>query len=424
MKRGRGALILMRSLIALVLALSGCAGPSLPLLAGPELQTGAAEVDITPPRAMRLAGTFQERVSDGSRDRLKARAFVFARGESKAAVVLCDLIGVPIGVSVRARERAARATGIPASHIAVAANRAPAGPLYFGAMYRILRERALAASAGADPLDFDYAAFLVGRVAEAVERADRARRPARLEAGVAKELALLVARDARGPAAALAVASGRAEPAGTRYSAGFAAAFEKSLREGASTDLVAGLGSAPGPDGFEPESRGPALGAAALALFRRLEPAGDAPLAVANERVDVPLRRYPAEIVEHARQNTDKVGSKELSTSDQARICAILHARELPGVLPLEVQVFRLGSELALVTLPGEVFEELGQAIRRASPFRVTLVLQLANDHPGAVPSREAFLEDRPRTAHARVEAGAGERLVESALRLLQELKP
>jgi len=422
MSRARRALIVMRSLIALLLA--GCAAPALPLLAEPELEAGAAEVDITPPRAMRLAGGFQERVSAGTRDPLKARALVFARGDARAALVLCDLIGVPVGVSVRARQRAARSTGIPASHICVAANRAPAGPLYFGAVHKILRERAQATSGSADPLEFDYADFLVGRVAEAVERADRARRPARLEAGVRQDVGLLLARDERGPRAALAAAGGRQEPAGARYSAGIAAALEAALREGASTELVACFGSSPGPERFEPESYGTSLGRALVAALPSLEPVGPAPLAVANERVDVPLRRYPRELVEHALRNADKVGSKELSTAEQARICAILQLRELPSVLPLEVQAFRLGAELAIVTLPGEVFEELGQAIRRASPFRTTLVLQLANDHPGAIPPREAFLEERPRTVHARIDAGGGERLVEAALRLLGELKP
>lgn len=37
-----------------------------------------------------------------------------------------------------------------------------------------------------------------------------------------------------------------------------------------------------------------------------------------------------------------------------------------PEVLPMEVQVFRLSEDVAIVALPGEVFVELGLAIKKA----------------------------------------------------------
>ena len=57
-------------------------------------------------------------------------------------------------------------------------------------------------------------------------------------------------------------------------------------------------------------------------------------------------------------------------------------SRTLAGVgdsLPVEVQVISLGPELAIVCLSGEVFVDLGLAIKRASPFRTTLVVELCN---------------------------------------------
>jgi hypothetical protein len=42
------------------------------------------------------------------------------------------------------------------------------------------------------------------------------------------------------------------------------------------------------------------------------------------------------------------------------------------------------------VALPGEVFVELGLAVKKASPFRYTLIAELANGPVGYVPDRAA----------------------------------
>src|SRR5207247_9793379 len=57
-------------------------------------------------------------------------------------------------------------------------------------------------------------------------------------------------------------------------------------------------------------------------------------------------------------------------------------SRSLPGIgdtLPAEVTVMTLGRDVAIVCLPGEVFVELGLAIKQGSPFRTTLVIELSN---------------------------------------------
>lgn len=93
-----------------------------------------------------------------------------------------------------------------------------------------------------------------------------------------------------------------------------------------------------------------------------------------------------------------------------------------PWILPLEVQVFRLGEDLAIVGLPGEIFVELGIAIKEASPFKTTLVIELTNSHIAYVPTRIAFSQGSYETINSRLAPGGGEMLVESAVRLLNEL--
>ncbi len=90
--------------------------------------------------------------------------------------------------------------------------------------------------------------------------------------------------------------------------------------------------------------------------------------------------------------------------------------------LPTEVHVITLGQEVALVCLPGEVFVELGLAIKRASPFRTTLIVELSQCVETVyIPTRAAYAGGGYEVANSTLQPGAGEMLVEAAARLLRE---
>ena len=91
--------------------------------------------------------------------------------------------------------------------------------------------------------------------------------------------------------------------------------------------------------------------------------------------------------------------------------------------LPMEMQVFRLDNDTAVVGLPGEIFVELGLAIKRASPFKRTFVISICNDRPGYVPTQKAFAEGSYEVPNARVKSGVGEMLVDAAVELLKKVK-
>src|SRR6476659_1328743 len=59
--------------------------------------------------------------------------------------------------------------------------------------------------------------------------------------------------------------------------------------------------------------------------------------------------------------------------------------------LAVEVQVISLGDDLAWVSLPGEIFVELGLSVKAGSPFRQTVIAELANGSIGYVPTRVAY---------------------------------
>lgn len=100
-------------------------------------------------------------------------------------------------------------------------------------------------------------------------------------------------------------------------------------------------------------------------------------------------------------------------------------SRSLAGIgetLPTDVTVIAIGSEVAIVCLPGEVFVDLGLAIKQASPFQTTLIVELANQVETIyVPHRAAYAGGSYEVTNSTLEPGSGEMLVESAIRLLRE---
>ena len=91
-----------------------------------------------------------------------------------------------------------------------------------------------------------------------------------------------------------------------------------------------------------------------------------------------------------------------------------------PGRLALdvEVQVIALGDSVAWVGLPGELWSELGTAIRKASPFPYTLLTGLANVSAGVLPNRKGYPAGGPDPG-VRTAAGSGETIADTAVRLL-----
>ena len=79
--------------------------------------------------------------------------------------------------------------------------------------------------------------------------------------------------------------------------------------------------------------------------------------------------------------------------------------------------------DLAFVGLGGEVFNEIGQAIKTASPFPHTFVFTHCNGAAGYVPTRTSYAEGGYEVQSSPFGPGAAERLVEEATRMLAELR-
>ena len=64
------------------------------------------------------------------------------------------------------------------------------------------------------------------------------------------------------------------------------------------------------------------------------------------------------------------------------RILSLADLREKYGAaMPVEVQPFNVTGDTAMAALPGEVFVELGVAVKKHSPVANTLVIELASSN-------------------------------------------
>jgi neutral ceramidase len=432
------------------------------------LQVGLAEIDITPPVGYRMDGYFYERLNTGQRDPLKAKALVLQQGATRAALVVCDLIGMPQSMSSEVRALAAKRTGIPAANIAISATHTHTGPLFAGERARVFSEQA-AAKFGTDPLAaVKYPEALRDKLVEVIAAANARVSPAMMEFVGAQEDRVsfnrrfhlkdgtvrfnpgvlnpeivgaagpidpdvpfvLFTKDKK-PVGSLTVFAVHADTVGgTEYSADYPGQLADELRRefGGEFISVFGTGTCGDINHIDVSGRrrynarliGEQLGIAILSARARL-PLDRPALAVMSARLSLPLRTVSAEQAASAKANMAKVGTNDPPFLTQVEIVTTLDLLRRGTTLDAEVQVFRLHPDVAIVLLPGEVFADLGLAIKRGSPFKHTVVIELSNDNPAYIPTEKAFKEGSYETVNSRIVPGGGERLVETAIQLLKE---
>ncbi len=467
-----------RIVAALVLSLTIALGISCGLRAAEPLEAGIAFVEITPPTPFRMSGYFYERLSTGTKDPLYARAIVLHQGNEKAALVFCDLVGVTREISQPARERASHDTGIPVEHIAVTGTHTHTGPLYFSSLHDEFHELAAKAH-GTDPYDSaPYRAALTDKVADAIVQANASLAPVELKSGYAQETRLAFNRrfymkdgsvkfnppinspDIIRPAGpidpqvgvVLLSKPGEKDPlagiisfamhldttSGTLFSADYVNSLNIRLQKTFGPDFKTLFGT--GTCGNinhrdvtkekqrEADEIGQMLGDTVADAIQKgeIKADGDPALAVRSTKVSAELQEYSADEIAKATDKMPHVAAREIGMLEAAQACKITDVERLkksrfPG--ELEVQAVRLNHETAIVLLPSEIFVEFGLAIKAASPFKTTLVVELANDDLAYIPTKRAFAEGSYEVTNSRVQPGTGEKLADAAIALLKELQ-
>ena len=168
---------------------------------------------------------------------------------------------------------------------------------------------------------------------------------------------------------------------------------------------------------------GQTLGATVVEALPKLETVAKPSLAMRTKTIDVPMQQFSEQEIADARRMMDQVGDRKTPFLDRVKAYKIIDCQRRGGQsVPVTVQAVRLSRDVALVALPGEVFVDLGLAIKKASPFATTIVYELANDAPGYIPTRRAFQEGSYETVNSRVETGGGEAMVTTAVELLDAI--
>jgi hypothetical protein len=244
---------------------------------------------------------------------------------------------------------------------------------------------------------------------------------------------------------------------GMEWSADYPFYIERAVRGALGKDVISlfGLGCCGDINHVNPAEKernktdviGRALGATITDALPRLAPIEQPSLRVRSTVVPLPLREVT---VEEARRAVELLAAVKNGTKaeffDQViayRNAILDQLRHTPpyaattehvswglshtwqGIgesLPVEVQVIALGRDVAIVCLPGEVFVELGLAIKQASPFANTFVVELSQCVETVyIPTRAAYVGGSYEVTNSTLQAGGGELLVEAAVGLLRD---
>lgn len=445
-----------------------------------ETVAGFARVEITPPIGFRVAGNYFESLSQGVNDPLHARVMYVADKNHRSLVISLDVCSIGKIASQPIRDSIRRATNVPIKNIIVSATHNHAGPEYYGTLRDHLHDQAVKKH-GHDPAEpIDYIAFLAERLAQASRQAITNSVTAVFSVGEAKVEGLAFNRrfhmkdgtvrmnpgfgnadivrvagpvDTRLPV--LLVRSLETnQPIGlyttfamhtatygdlTKFGADFPGVIDHRMRKKYGDDFVALFGEGTAGDinhldfvgGSRPDkwsvyqTIGNRLSDAIEGLIPQMKKI-DSPMIRVGQTVEpIPLQDVRTqELAEAPSVVFAPPGEKTfLERVDAWQAMNTARLRERDGEkLQAELQALAIGSEFAILSMPHEVFVELGMMVRDGSPFPTTAVITLAQDLDFYVPTKKAFAEGSYEVTTSSIQPGGGEQMADAAVELLKSL--
>lgn len=461
-----------RSTVALAIAV--CWFAATPQVSAGEFRAGAAMVDITPKDGVPMAGYYRFRASNGVLDPIYSRTVVVEQDGARAAFVVLDMVNTTRPVVEAARKLIAEQHGIPPERVMISATHTHTAP------YIVRNSMMDDVTKAKLPAGLEYADRLPVWISQSVGDAIAKLTPAKASATVGKAEGISFNRRAIGKDGSLIWQPKKMDPnvlrpagpidpdlgllvfeaqkvqasplatyvnfamhptsigGGNRVSSDYPGALCRILCERKGKDMVAifangccgninhinYLSATPQASGLAETNRlGTALADAAERAWSGLKELSIGAPRAKSTMVRLERRNFTEEQVTRAKDVAARMFTEKLGTVPMAEAVCILDTVRLKDTpLMAEVQVIAFSDELAVVSLPGEIFVELGLAIKAASPFKHTFIAELANGSIGYIPNRDAYPQGNYEVVSARCEVGSGEKLAETAIALLKEV--
>ena len=165
----------------------------------------------------------------------------------------------------------------------------------------------------------------------------------------------------------------------------------------------------------------------ALAVLKEARYQDYVTLAMVEQKYSLKVRRPSSEEVAMARAYlTKKVGDRPTRNWEENYARETVKMADWPAQKEIKLQALRIG-DFAIGTTPCETYGSTGLAIKQASPFALTMVMELANGCNGYLPPPDQFELGGYTTWRARssyLEVGAEPKIRETVGALLKRVAP
>jgi hypothetical protein len=143
------------------------------------------------------------------------------------------------------------------------------------------------------------------------------------------------------------------------------------------------------------------------------------------EEIELGIRLPSAEDVAEAKRRVgENPGNQFKAVEDIYARESVFLARDYPKSVKVWNQGLRIGS-LGIGTFPGEAFCELGLEVKRRSPLKTTMLIELANGYHGYIPTVEGHAQGGYETWRAKsshLEVDAAPKMVAAVMRRLEAI--
>ncbi len=468
------------SVLSCVWLLDSIAGPPARGAEPGVVRVGTGLVDVTPRRwPVSMLGSFNDRQATSAHDPLMVRAVVLDDGRTRLAIATVDTCVIPRELVDQAKQLASQRTGIPVDRMLIASThthsaptlsdlnpRVPCDPEYVKQVIEGLAQAIDQAAGRVLPARIGWGATpLPGEVnnrrwymrqellgPNPFGRMDRVRmNPPAGSAELVRpagptdpDVSVVSIQTADGkPLALLANYSLHYVgdvPAGA-VSADYFGEFARQIEQRLAPDgpFVAMLTNGTSGDVNNIQFREPRkavpifqrittvasrVADAAQAACREMKYHDRVTLAMVERQISLGVRKASAEELTQARAVLAEKDEKKLPSLARYYAESALTIDKFPDTVDVKLQAIRIGDQ-GIVSMPCEVFAEIGLELKRRSPLRPTFTIQLANGYYGYLPSPEQHAlggYETWRCTSSYLEVDASRKMTEALLEMLAEV--